>query len=175
MNITNTCCKHCNAKVCNLLAFLRICTFACTDNAVFLTADWTNFSFKRNAENITSIYKSCCLSNVFFDWIMWTVKHYWWETCIDASLSSFKWTMVEVESNRNSNSEFFNHTLNHSDNCLITAHILACTLWYTENYRWIAFLSCKENSLCPFKVVDIELTNCILSFSCLCKHFFSWN
>ena len=46
MNVTDTCCKEINAKVCNHLAFLRICAFAHADYAVFLAADCTNLSLK---------------------------------------------------------------------------------------------------------------------------------
>ena len=46
VNVTDTCCEHCYAEVCNHFAFLRICAFAHADYAVFLAADCTNLSLK---------------------------------------------------------------------------------------------------------------------------------
>ena len=45
MDVADACCQEINSQISDHLAFLRICTFAHSDNAVFFAADGTNFSF----------------------------------------------------------------------------------------------------------------------------------
>ena len=75
MNVTDTCCKEINAKVCNHLAFLRICAFAHSYNTVFFSTDRTNFCLDRKSFSMAKFNKFCSLLNVFFDRIMRSVKH----------------------------------------------------------------------------------------------------
>ena len=56
MDITDTCCKHINAKVCDCLALVRICALAHSYNTVFFSADRTNFSFDRHSHAVSNCY-----------------------------------------------------------------------------------------------------------------------
>ena len=80
--------------------------------------------------------------------------------------------MIEVQSNRNGDAEGFVHCLDHFSNGLEAAHILSGTFGNTEDDRGVQLLRCEQNSLCPFEVVDVELTDSVLAVSCLVQHVF---
>ena len=44
-------------------------------------------------------------------------------------------------------------------------------LGVSEDYRRVELLSCLKDSFCPLKVVDVELTNCIMACFCFFQHF----
>ena len=46
VDVADTCCQHCDAQISNLLALIRICTFACAYNTVFFAADRADFCFQ---------------------------------------------------------------------------------------------------------------------------------
>ena len=102
---------------------------------------------------------------------MRTVEHDGTEACVDASLCALKCTVVEVKSYRNGDSQIFDHTLNHSYDGGVAAHILSCTLGHTKNYGSLKLLRGLKDRLCPFEVVDVELTDGIMTVSRLVKHF----
>ena len=84
-------------------------------------------------------------------------------------------TVVKVESYRNCDIQLFDHALYHADDGRVTAHILACALRNTEDNRRLALLCGEKDSLCPLKVVDVELTNSVLAVTSLVQHFFCGN
>ena len=171
VNIADACSKHGYAKVSNHLAFLGVCTFACAYNAVFFAADSANFCFKGDTQNVAGVNQSGGELNVFFDGVVRTVEHDGAETCVDASLCAFKCSVVEVKSNRNSDTEFLDHAFNHANDGGVTAHILACTLGYAEDTGSLKLLSGLKNALGPFQVVDVELADSIMFGTCLVEHF----
>ena len=172
MDIADTSCEHCNAQISYHLALLRISALAHADNAVLFAADGTYLSLEGDAENIAGVDQSGGLCDVLFDRIVRTVEHDGGETSVDASLSAFKGAVVEVQSNRNCDMQILNHALYHANDGGITAHILACALGNTKDNRRLALLSGEKDSLCPFKVVDVELTNSVLAVASLVQHFF---
>ena len=171
MDVADTCGKHCNAEVCDHLAFVGICTFACAHNAVFFAADSADFCFERDALFACDLNEFLSLLNVFFDGVVRTVKHYRRETCFNTSKSALVRAVVKVKSNGNSDAESFEHAVNHADNCLVAAHVFACAFGNTEDNRGVELLCCLKNSLCPLEVVDVELTNSVVAFLCFGKHF----
>ncbi len=175
VDIADACCEHCNAEVCNSLALVGISALAHTNNAVFLAADGTDLSLKRKAENIAGIYKSGCLGNVLLDRIVRTVEHNGREACVDASLCALKGAVVEVKSNGNGDIERIEHTVYHTYNSLVAAHILACALGNTEDNGRLQLLNSLKNCLCPLEVVDVDLSNSILAVTSLDKHILSRN
>ena len=90
---------------------------------------------------------------------------------LDTLHTSFVAAVIKMQSNRNCDSEFFQHSVYHAYNCLISCHIFSGSFRYTEDYRRVALLCCKKNCFCPLKVVDIELSYCIMSCFCFLKHF----
>ena len=80
-----------------------------------------------------------------------------------------------MKGNGNCDAESLDHTLNHTDDGLIAAHIFACTLGYAENNGGVHLLCGKKNGLGPFKIVDVKLANSIVARFCLVKHFLSRN
>ncbi len=64
------------------------------------------------------------------------------------------------------------HCLDHIGNGLKARHIFARALGNTENYRGIALLCSEKDSLCPFKIVNIELPYRVLARYGLFEHFF---
>ena len=175
VDITDTSSQHCNAQVSNHLALLRISALAHTDYAVFLAADRTYLSLEGDTEDIAGVYKSSSLCDVLFDRIVRAVEHDGGEACVDASLSAFEGAVVKVQSNRNGDVKVLDHALYHADDGRVTAHILACALRNTEDNRRLALLCGEKDSLCPLKVVDVELTNSVLAVASLVQHFFCRN
>jgi hypothetical protein len=83
--------------------------------------------------------------------------------------------VVEVQSDRNGDAEFFDHTVDHTDDGLVAAHVLAGTLRNTEDDRRVAFLCGEQDRLGPFEVVDVELTDSVVAGLCLVEHFLCRN
>ena len=46
-----------------------------------------------------------------------------------------------------------------------------CELRDAEDDRGIQLLGSQQNRLCPFEVVDVELTDSVFAVSCLVQHF----
>ena len=166
MDVTDTCCQEINTQICDHFAFLRICALAGTDNAVFFTTDGTNLCFQRHSVFCNDLNQFFCFCNVLFDWIMRTVEHDRRETCFYAFQASFVAAVIQMQSNRNSNVQLFQHSVNHSYNSFVTCHIFSGTFGYTKDYRGVAFLCSLQNSFCPLKVVDVELSYCIVTCFC---------
>ena len=175
MDIADTCCEHCYAKVCNSLALVGISALAHTNYAVFFAADGTNLSLEGETENVAGVNKSSGLFNVLSDRIVRTIEHDGREACVDASLCSLKGTVVEVKSNRNSDVQAVHHSAYHSLYGLETAHIFTSAFGNTEDNRSLEFLNSLKYSLCPFKVVDVDLSNSILAVTCFDEHVLSGN
>ena len=78
---------------------------------------------------------------------------------------------LEVKRNGNGNSELVYHSVNHGGDGLETAHILARAFGHAEDNGGVELLSGEKNSLCPLKVVDIEVTDRVLAGLCIFEHF----
>jgi len=63
-----------------------------------------------------------------------------------------------MKSHGNSDLKLLEHTIYHAYNSLVTCHILACALGYAENNGRLQLLRGEKNRLCPFEVVNVELT-----------------
>ena len=171
MDVTNTCCKEVDTKISDHLAFLRICTFTHTYNTVFFTADGTNFCFQGHSVICNDLNQFFCFCYVLFNRIMGTIKHDRCESSFNTFQASFVAAVVKVKCNRNSDVQFFQHSFHHTNNCLVACHILSCAFGYTEDNRRVEFLCCKQDCFCPLKVVNVELTNCIVTSFCFFQHF----
>ena len=75
MDISDTSCQHVYAQISDHFAFLRICTFTHTYNAVFLSTDRSDFSFQRKAKALAYSCQFFCLLYILLNWVMRTVKH----------------------------------------------------------------------------------------------------
>ena len=75
MDVTDTCGQEINAKICNHLALVRICTLTHTNNAVFLATDRANLCLKGHAMLSCDLNKLFCLFYVLLDWIMRSIEH----------------------------------------------------------------------------------------------------
>jgi len=171
VNVTDTSCKEVNSEICNSLALLRISALAHTNNTVFLAADGTNLCLKRHVVLSNDLNQLFSLSYVLIDRIMRSVEHNGRETSLNTFQASIIAAVVKMKSNRNSDVQLFHHTVNHTYNCLITCHVFTGTLGNTKDYRRVELLSCLKDSFCPLKVVDVELTNCIMACFCFFQHF----
>ena len=165
MDITDTSSKHCYTEVSNWFTFIRVSTLPHTDNAVFFTTDWTNFCFKWKTFVFADFNKFFSLFNILFNWIVGTIKHNWWKSCINAVITSFICSMVKVKCNRNSNLKIIYHCTYHTCYGLKSCHIFTSTTRYTEDNWWVHLLSCKKNRFSPLKIIDIELPNSIFAIS----------
>ena len=77
-------------------AFFGFCAFASSDNAVFFTADRTDFCFKAHAFLCANFNKFFCFCNIFFNREVRTVKHNGGEARFDALITAFVSTVIEV-------------------------------------------------------------------------------
>ena len=171
VDVADTGSKHRNSEIRNLLALLGISALAHADNAVLLAADSAYLSLERNSEDVTGVYESGGELDVFLNGIVRAVEHDRAEAGVNAGLSSLKCAVVKVKSYRNGDSEVIDHSLYHSDDGCIAAHILSCALGYTENYGSVELLSSLKNCLCPLQIVDVELTDSIVAVASLVEHF----
>ena len=171
MNVTDTSCKEVDSKICNSLALLRISALAHTNNTIFLATDGTNLCLKRHVVLSNDLNQLFSLSYVLIDRIMRSVEHNGRETSLNTFQASIIAAVVKMKSNRNSDVQLFHHTVNHTYNSLITCHVFTGTLGNTKDYRRVELLSCLKDSFCPLKVVDVELTNCIMACFCFFQHF----
>ena len=110
------------------------------------------------------------LCQVFFDREVRTIEHDGSKACLDAVIALIVSTVVQVQCNRNCDTQRFVHSLYHICNNLETGHILASAAGNAQDNRGVQLLCCVQDCLCPFQIVDVELTDCILAVSCLVHH-----
>ena len=171
VDVANTSSQNVNAQISNHLAFLGICAFAFADDAVFFAADCTDLSLNRDALGVCQFNQFFGLSDILVDRIMRTVKHDGREASFDALLSAFIGAVVQMQSDRDGDAQFVDHAFNHANDGGVAAHILASALGNTEDYGRLQLLSGKQDRFGPFKVVDVELANCIMAVASLVHHF----
>ena len=171
MDVADTCCQEIDSQISYHLAFLGIRALAHTDHAVFLAADGTNLCFQRHVVLRADLNQFFRLGNVLFDGIVRTVEHNGGKACLYAFQASFIAAVVKMKGNRNRDVQLFDHTLNHTYDCFVSSHILAGSLGYAKDNRRIVFLCCQQDRLGPLKVIDVELSYCIMSCFCLFQHF----
>ena len=155
-----------------MFALSGISALACADNAVLFTADGADFRLDGKTQLVAGCNQLLGLFDVLLDRIVGAVKHDGAEARRDAGLSALIGAVVEVERNGNRDLELLEHTVDHADYGLVAAHIFACALGYAEDNGRIELLSRQENRLCPLEVVDVELSNRVVTGLCLCQHFF---
>ena len=154
-------------------ALFRISTLTCGSNAVFLTADTADLCLQRDTLLLADRYQFLGLLNVLFQRKGRTVEHDGCKACLDACLSAFVGAVIQMQCNRNSDTQRLVHSLNHSGYGLEACHVLACALRYTKDDRCLQFLALQQDGLGPLQVVDVELSDCIAAFYCLLQHFCS--
>ena len=172
VDIADAGCKEVNAEICDLLALLRICTLTLTDDAVLFAADCADLCLNGETELMCNVNELCGLLNVLVDREVRAVEHDRGEAGLNALVAAVIGAVIEVQSDRNGDAEGFIHCLDHCSNGLEAAHILSCAFGNTEDDRGVQLLRCEQNSLCPFEVVDVELTDSVLTVSCLVQHVF---
>ena len=106
---------------------------------------------------------------------MRAVEHDGREACLDALLRAFIGAVVEVERYGNGDAELLDHRGDHTDDGLEAAHILACALGYAEDDGGFELLGGQQDRLGPLKVVDVELTDSIVTGLSFGEHFFRVN
>ena len=94
------------------------------------------------------------------------------ESGLDALVAGVVAAVIQMKGNGNGDVHLLKHSVYHSYNGLVTAHIFACTLRHTQNNRGVELLCSLQDSLCPLQVVDVELANRIVAGFCLVEHFF---
>ena len=172
MDVAYACREHCHAEVCYPLAFFGVSAFAFADNAVLFAAYGAYFRLEAEAEFRANFNEFLCFFYVFFDGEVRTVEHYRREACLYALVAAVVGAVVKVQGNGNGDVHLFYHGLYHRGNRLEAGHVLARTLGNAEDDGSIQLLRGGEYGLCPLKVVDVELTDCIFALHSLFKHLF---
>ena len=101
-----------------------------------------------------------------FSSIMFDGSHY----PIDENVAKTK-ELVKIVAEHNMSLEAEVGSIGGEEDSLITCHVFTGTLGNTKDYRRVELLSCLKDSFCPLKVVDVELTNCIMACFCFFQHF----
>ncbi len=109
--------------------------------------------------------------NVLFDVVMGTIEHYGGETDLDAGLGAFISTMIQMQGYRNGNAQRLVHSCYHSGNRRETGHIFAGAFGNAKDNRRIVVLSGFQDLFSPLKVVNVELTDCVMACFGLFQHF----
>ena len=170
MDVADTSSQNVYAQISDGLAFLRICAFASADDTVFFAADCANLCLDGQTQIVCNCNQFTGLCQVLFDREVRAVEHDGGEASLDAGIALIIGTVVQMQCNRNRDAQRFIHCLYHICNSLETGHVLAGTAGNAEDYRRVQLLCCVQDCLCPFQIVDIELTDCILAVSCLVHH-----
>ena len=173
VDVADTGSQHGNAEVCDHLAFLRICALACADNAVLFAADGADLCLDGQTQLVAGGNQLFGLGNVLVDGIVRAVEHDGAKAGFDALLGALIGAVVKVQRNGNGDVELFEHSGDHAYNGLVAAHIFAGALGNAENDRRVELLRGEQNGFCPLKVVDVELTYCVVACLCFGEHFFS--
>ena len=175
VDVADTGSQHGNAQISDHLALFGISALAHADNAVFLAADGADLSLDGQTQIVADTDQLFGLGDVLFDRLVRAVEHDGREARFDALLSALIGAVIEVERYGNGDAELFDHTLDHTDDGLVAAHILARALGYAEDDRGFELLSGQQDRLGPLKVVDVELTDSIVTGLCFGEHFFCVN
>ena len=170
MDVADTSCKEIDAEISDLLALIRICTLTHTDNAVFLAADCTDLSLNGNALSMAVLDDLGGLLDVLFNTIVGTIKHDGGESRIQCLVDTFKCTVIQMQCNRYGDVLILQKAVHHVDNDVVAAHVLRSTLGNTKDNRALQLLSGLEDRLGPLKIVDIELSDCIVAGFSLLQH-----
>ena len=175
VDVADTSSQHINAQLADACAFVWISDFAAAEYAIFFAADCAYLSFNRDAFCMSQSNDFFCFFNIFFNAVFGTIEHNGGETFFDAFFCTFIGTMVQMQSNWNSDVQLFEHTVNHADNSADTAHVFACAFGYTQDNRGVVFLCSQQDCFCPFEIVDVKVTYRIFAGFCFVQHLFCRN
>ena len=160
-----------NAQISDLLALSRISDLAGADHAVLFAADGTNLSLDGQALGVSQLNQLGGLGNVLVDGVVAAVEHDAGEASLDAGLGALVAAVVQMQSNGNGDVQGLDHSLNHGGHGLVTGHVLAGALRYTQNNRAVQLLRSEQDGLGPLQVVDVELANGIVAVAGFVEHF----
>ena len=93
----------------------------------------------------------------------------------DAGFRALEGAVVKVQGNRDGDAELFEHPVDHADNGLVAAHILAGAFRNAEDNRRLELLGGEKDGFGPFQVVDVELADGIMAFTGLVQHILCRN
>ena len=144
--------------------------FAGTDDAVFLAADGADFGLDGQAVVMGQSHQLGGLGNVLVDGIMAAVEHDGGEAGGHAGLGALVGAVVQVQGHGNGDAQALIHGADHGSHGLETGHILAGTLGNTEDDGAVHLLRSQQDALGPFQVVDVELTDGVMTVTCLQQH-----
>ena len=164
-------CEHIDAEIGNHLALLGVCDLAAAYNAVLFAADGADFGFNGNALRMSESDYFLCLCDIFLNAVVRAVEHDGGEARLDTLERALIGAVIKVKRNGNGDSELVYHSVNHGGDGLEAAHIFACAFGHAEYNGGVELLSGEKNSLCPLKVVDIEVTDRVLAGLCVFEHF----
>ena len=99
--------QHINAQFADACAFVWISDFAAAEYAIFFAADCAYLSFNRDAFCMSQSNDFFCFFNIFFNAVFGTIEHNGGETFFDAFFCTFIGTMVQMQSNWNSDVQLF--------------------------------------------------------------------
>ena len=167
--------QHVDAQLTDAGALVRVRDLAAAQHAVLFAADGAYLGLNRDAFGVCQRDDLLGLGDVFFDVILGTVEHNRGEALLNALFGRLIAAVVEVQRNRNGDAELLDHAVDHADDGGVAAHVLAGALGYAQDNRGVILLRGEQDRLGPLQVVDVEVSNRVLTGLCLVQHFFCRN
>ena len=170
VDVADTGSQEIDAQGCDLGALSGVSNLAHADDAVLLAADGADLSLDGQAVVMGQGDQLGGLGDVLVDGVVAAVEHDGGEACGDAGLSALIGAVVQMQGNGNGDAQALVHGLDHGGHGLETGHIFASTLRNTEDDGRVHLLRGEQDTLGPLQVIDVELTDCVMTIAGLQQH-----
>ena len=170
VDVSDTGGKEVDAQSGDLGALFGVGDLAIRRDAVLGSADGTDFGLDGEALVMGKVDKLGGLLDVFVEGEMRAVEHDGRESGGDAALGPFERAVIEMEGDGNGDAEALVHRADHRGDGLEAGHVLGRAFGDTEDDRRIEFLGGGQDGLGPLQVVDVELSDGIVSVTGNLQH-----
>ena len=135
MNIPNAGSQHRHTKIGDHLALIWIGTLTGAHDPVFFSPDGADLRLDGHSLLPADSNQFFCLLDIFLNGIMGAVKHNRGKACLNTCFRALIAAVIQMQGNRDCDIEFLQHAVHHTNDCLVTAHILAGALRHTKDNR----------------------------------------
>ena len=153
-------------------AFARNGIHAFGNDFVFLAADLAEFRLDAHAARMGIVDYLLDEGDVLFERELAAVDHDRAIAGIDGGLAPLEaGAVVNVDGHRDRDVVVMHVGEDHVDDDVVAAHVSGRAFADAEDDRGLEFLASVEDGAHPFEVVDVELSDCVVSLLGLLEHF----